>query len=425
MRISILGGRIIDPGNGIDCVQDLHLDSGGIVALGAPPEGFTAERALTASGHIVCPGLVDMRAWLREPGQEHKATIASETLAAAGAGITTLCCPPDTDPVIDTPAVAELVHQRATDAGHARVEVLGAMSRDLKAEQLAEMGALGAAGCVGVSNATRPIPNTEFMLHAMEYAGTFGLTVFLHPEDYWLGQDRSAHYGAVGTRLGLPGIPEAAETITLARDLLLVEQTGVRAHFCHLSTARAVDMLAEAQTRGLPVTADVNAHHLHLTDVDTATFNTMCRVWPPLRTQRDRDGLREGVARGVIAAVSSGHQPHEPDAKLAPFSASEPGISALETLLPLTLRLVENGLLPMDKAIASLTSGPAAILGLEAGALGVGKPADICVFDPECYWTLTEDDLVSRGRNSPFIGWELKGRVKHTLLGGKPVYGEG
>ncbi|MCP3972750.1 MAG: dihydroorotase, partial [Rhodobacteraceae bacterium] len=418
MRISILGGRIIDPGNGIDAILDLHLGEDRIVAVGPAPDGFTADRTLQVPGHVVCPGLVDLRARLREPGHEHKATIASETRAAAAAGITTLCCPPDTVPVIDTPAVVEMLHRRAADSGHAKIEVLGAMTQGLEGKQLAEMGALGAAGCVGISNGLQPISDTEFMLHAMEYAATFNLTVFLHAADYWLARDRSAHEGAVATRLGLPGLPETAETIAVARDLLLVEQTGVSAHFCHLTTDRAVEMVAQAQARGLPVTADVTAHHLHLIDLDIANFHTQCRVCPPLRTQRDRDGLRRGITTGVISTISSDHQPHELDAKLAPFSASEPGTSALETLLPLTLHLEDDGILDLNTALASITSNPACILGLEAGTLGVGKPADICIFDPQRYWTLTEENIVSRGHNSPFIGWELRGRVSHTLLGG-------
>ncbi len=426
MRTSIVGGRVVDPGNGMDSVQDLHLARGKIVATGAPPDDFRAERTIDARGCVVCPGLVDLRAHLREPGQEYKTTIADESRAAAKGGVTTLCCPPDTDPVVDTRAVVELIHQRAARAGFARVEVLGALTSRLEGQHLAEMGALRKAGCVGVGNATRAVPSTEVMRRAMEYAATFGFTVHLHPQDPWLAEGRHAHEGMVATRLGIPGIPETAETIAVARDLLLVEQTGVRAHFCNLSTARAVDMLAEAQARGLPVTADVNTHHLHLTEMDLGDFNAQCHVCPPLRTGRDRDGLRTGIAKGVISAIASDHQPHEPDAKLDPFTVTDTGISAVETLLPLALRLADEGVTDLTRVIAALTANPARILGIDRGTLNIDAQADVCIFDPQRTWTLTPETMISRGHNSPFIGWELKGKVVCTVMGGRVVYeGEG
>ena len=420
--LTIAGGRIIDPAGGVDRSQDLFIAEGRIASVGEPPPEFSPDRTLDASGLIVCPGLVDLSTRMREPGEEHKATIESESRAAACGGVTTVCTPPDTDPVVDTPAVAELIHQRAAQAGMARVEVLGALTQALEGERLAEMGALGEAGCLGVGNALRPVRDTEVMRRAMEYAATFGLTVFLHAEDPWLSQDRLVHEGAVSTRLGLPGIPETAETIAVARDLLLVEQTGVRAHFCHLSTARAVDLVGDAQARGLPVTADVSAHHLHLTETDTVGFNSQCHVRPPLRTAHDRARLRAGLAEGILAAVCSDHQPHERDARLKPFSATEPGISGLETLLPLTLCLVHEGVLGLSDALACLSARPAEILGLQRGTLTVGAAADICIFDPDARWTLAEEHMVSRGRNSPFLGRELRGRVTHTLLAGQVVY---
>jgi dihydroorotase len=422
MRITLAGGRVIDPAGGVDRVTDLHVAKGRVAGLGPAPDGFEADRTIDASGQVVCPGLVDLRARLREPGLETKTTIAAESAAAAAGGITTVCCPPDTDPVVDTRAVVELIHQRAARAGKARVEVLGALTRTLEGQHLAEMGALAKAGCVGVGNATRPVRSTEVMRRAMEYAATFGLTVFLHPEDPWLAEGRHAHDGAVATRLGLPGVPECAETIALARDLQLVEHTGVRAHVCGLSTVRAVDMVAEAQSRGLPVTADVAVHQLHLTENDLLGFDARCHVCPPLRTVRDRDGLRVGLARGVVGAVASDHQPHETDAKLDPFAATEVGISGLETLLPLALRLAEERVVGLSEAIAALTCNPARILGLERGDLAPGRPADICVFAPDRHWTVTEETLVSRGHNTPFVGWELRGRVTCTLLGGRVVF---
>ncbi|RJQ47231.1 MAG: dihydroorotase [Gammaproteobacteria bacterium] len=422
MRISIKSGRVIDPANGVDQVQDLHLDAGRIVALGKAPAGFKAERDISARGRIVCPGLIDLSARLREPGFKHKATIASETAAAAAAGITTLCCPPDTQPVIDTPAVAELIHQRAAQSGKARVLTLGALTKGLAGTELSEMAALKEAGCAGVSNALHPLGNTLIMRRAMEYAATHRLTVFLHAEDAHLAAGGCAHEGAVSTRLGLPAIPESAETAAVARELILIEQTGVRAHFCRLSSARAAQMIARAQHDGLPVTADVSAHQLHLTDMDLGHFNSLCHVRPPLRTRRDLEGLRHAVAQNTVSAICSDHQPHEADAKLGPFSETEPGVSALETLLPLTLRLAQEGTLTLADALARLTTGPARILGIEGGTLGVGAVADICVFDPEQYWTLDAKTLRSRGCNTPFLGWEFKGRVTHTLLDGKLVY---
>jgi dihydroorotase len=423
MSLVISGGRLIDPANGIDGKKDLYIDARGFVAgVGRAPAGFKATRTLDASGKIVCPGLVDLRARLREPGLEYKATIESETRAAVAAGITTLCCPPDTHPVIDTPAMAQMLQSRAWRFGLAFIHPLGALTRGLEGQLLADMEALDEAGCVGFTNAFAPVLDTQVLRRAFEYAATLDLTVFLHAEDPWLTGKGCVHEGEVSTRLGLAGIPEAAETVAVARDLALIEQTGCRAHFCGLSSARAVAMVAEAQKRGLPVSADVTAHHLHLTEHDINDFDSMCHVRPPLRGKRDREALRRALKSGVIGAVCSDHQPHEPDAKLAPFAQSEPGISALETLLPLTLRLVDEGVLELADAIALLTGKPAGILGIEAGQLGVGATADVCVFDLKAAWTLTEDQIRSRGHNTPFHGWELRGRVTHTLVGGKIVF---
>jgi len=422
MRLWIRNGRVVDPANKVDAIRDLWIADGRILALGAAPDGFRAERTIDAGGLVVCPGLIDLCAQLREPGEEHKATIASETAAAAAAGITTLVCPPDTSPVIDTPAVANLIQQRARAAGKARVLTLGALTQGLNGDQLSEMGALKAAGCVGMSNARRPITNTLVMRRAMEYAATYELTVFLHAEDPWLSNRGCVHEGQVGNRLGLPGIPEAAETVAVARDLALVQQTGVRAHFCRLSSAQAVRMVARAQYDGLPVTADVSAHHLHLTEIDIGDFNSQCHVLPPLRTQRDRDGLRAGLAKGTLYAVCSDHQPHEADAKLAPFIATEPGISALETLLPLGLRLVEDQVISLSEIIARLTYQPARLLGADLGTLGIGAAADLCLFNPNEQWEFVPGQMQSRGRNTPFAGWQFKGRVVTTIFNGKVVF---
>lgn len=423
MSLAIRAGHLVDPANRVNGKRDIYVDAQGfVVGIGRAPSGFRARRTIDAANRIVCPGLIDLRARPREPGLEHKATLESELKAAVAGGITTLCCPPDTAPVIDTPAMAQMIQSRAWRFGYAFVHPLGALTRNLKGEQLTDMEALDEAGCVAFTNALAPVTNTLVMRRAMEYAASFDLIVFLHSEDPWLKGNGCCHEGEVSTRLGLPGIPEAAETVAVARDLALIDQTRVRAHFCGLSSRRAVQMIAEAQRRGLPVSADVTAHHLHLTEQDVGYFDTQCHVQPPLRSRRDREGLRRALKQGVIGAICSDHQPHEPDAKLAPFSDAEPGISGLETLLALTLKLVDEKLLSLTEAIALVTHKPADILGLDSGRLGIGATADICIFDPQEHWRLATEAMASRGHNSPFLGAEFHGRVTHTIVGGRVVY---
>jgi len=421
-RLTLRGGRVVDPSQELDQVTDLHIADGRVLALGPAPDGFQADQVLDCAGLVVCPGLVDLRARLREPGQLHKADIASEVRAAVAGGVTTLVVPPDSDPVVDTSAVVELVTSRARAQGKARVHLIGALTKGLAGEEISEMEALREAGCIGVGNALAPVRNHLVLRRALEYAAGLDLTVFLHPEDPWLAEAGVAHEGAVSLRLGLAGVPVMAETIALARDLALVEQSGARAHFCGLSSHRGVRLLARARFDGLPVTADVTAHHLHLTEMELLGFNVQAHVRPPLRTQRDRDGLRQALVAGEIDAVCSDHQPHDLDAKLGPFAETEPGISALETLLPLTLRLVEEGVLDLSAAIAALSLRPARILGLPVGSLAPGRPADVCCFDPEARWTLHPEALVSRGKNTPFAGWEFQGRVRYTLVDGRLVH---
>ena len=419
--LSIVGGRVIDPASNFDQVTDVHIAKGKIVALGKPHIEFKADWTIDATDQIVCPGLIDMSVRLREPGDEHKGTIVSETRAAASNGITTVCCPPDTHPVIDTPAVAELLQKRALHAGMAKVLPLAALTQGLRGEQLAEMGDLKEAGCVGVSNVL-PIVNTEVFRHGLEYAANCDLTVFIHPQEPWLGANGCAHEGSISARLGLSGIPEATETIEVARALLLIEMTEARAHFCRLSTARSVEMVKAAQLRGLPVTADVSAHHLFLSEQDISTYNPQCHVLPPLRSLKDQEALRKGLLQGGVNAICSDHQPHEPDAKLCPFAMTAPGISALDTLLPLTLRLAEELQVDLMTLLSYVTSHPAKILGIQEGSLAVGKTADICIFDPHYSWTLGAQGMHSMGHNSPFLGWELKGKVMYTLINGQVVY---
>ncbi len=421
MRIIIQGGRVLDPAHHLDTVADLFVADGKIASLGQAPAGFIADRTIDARRRIVCPGLIDLCARLREPGQEHKATIASETRAAVAGGIMTLVCPPDTDPPIDEPAVIEWIRRRAKAAGQVRVLTLGALTHRLRGERLAEMAALKEAGCVGVSDGGQPIGNSRVLRRALEYAATFDLTVFLTPFDPELSHGL-AHEGQVATRMGLPGIPAAAETGRIARDLELVRDLGVRVHFGRLSSARSVELIARARAEGLPVSADVAIHHLHLTEIDLAGFDSRCHVRPPLRSLRDKDALRAGLVSGALSAICSDHQPHEPDAKQAPFGDTEPGISGLDTLLSLSLRLVRDSGLPLMTVIERLTCGPAQILGLDIGHLGIGATADVCVFDPDAETLLEPGALRSRGQNSPFIGWALPGRVTQTLLEGRVIY---
>jgi len=422
MRILIQNGRVINPKTQFDAKADVCVENGKIIAIGQMPIGFVSDQTIDASGQYVFPGIIDLCARLREPGFEYKATIATETAAAASAGITTLCCPPDTVPVIDNPTVVEMIRYRAQQSQKARVLSIGALTRGLEGNQISEMVALKEVGAVAVSNALKQVENTLVMRRAMEYACSHDLTVFLFAEDPWLKGTGCAHEGAVSTRMGLEGIPEIAETIAVARDLALVEQTGVRAHFCHLSSVKAVKMIARAQFDGLPVTSDVSAHQLHLTDMELGEFSSLYHVRPPLRSIRDRDGLRRGLQEGSVQVICSDHQPHELDAKIGPFSTTSPGISSLETLLPLTMRLVNENLLNLSAGIACLTSEPAKILGLDLGNLEIGSTADICIYNPKEVWSFTEENIQSEGVNSPFLGWEFEGRVTHTLFEGKVVY---
>ncbi len=424
-QLTIANGRVLDPANGLDQVIDLHLSNGRIVAIGTAPEGFEPQRLIDATGLVVCPGLVDLCARLREPGLEHKGTIESETAAAAAGGITTLCCPPDTAPVIDTPAVAQLIRRRAKTRGQARVLPVGALTKGLAGQQISEMAALREAGCPAVSNADRPIRNTRVKRRALEYAATFDLTSILHPADHDLSDGGLVHEGRVSTQLGLPGIPEAAETVALARDLALAEQTGARVHFRGLSTARATEMLAEARSCGVAASADVSVHQLFLTEDDLYGFNANAHVIPPLRTPKDRDALRAAVASGAISAICSDHRPHEPDAKLAPFPQTRPGISALETLLSLVLELVAEGVMDLGTALARVTCNPADILNRAFGRIEIGARADLCLFDLNERWRPAPEHWLSQGRNTPFFGRELRGRVRYTLSNGRLVYERG
>ncbi|MCP1641664.1 dihydroorotase [Pseudomonas citronellolis] len=421
MTVSIHGARVIDPASGLDQVCDVHIEAGRIIALGQAPADFHAAQELDAAGLIAAPGLVDLNVALREPGYSRKGNIESETRAASAGGVTSLCCPPQTKPVLDTPAVAELILDRAREAGNAKVFPIGALTRGLAGEQLSELAALRDAGCVAFSNGLAPLASNRVLLRSLEYAATFDLTVIFTSQDAELAQGGLAHDGPTASFRGLAGIPESAETVALARNLLLVEQSGVRAHFSQLTSARGVEMIAQAQARGLPVTADVALYQLILTDEALADFSSLYHVQPPLRSRKDRDALREAVKSGVIQAIASHHQPHEADAKNAPFADTEPGISSVELLLPLGMTLVQDGLLDLPTLLARLTTGPAAALRLPAGRIAVGEAADLVLFEAEGQ-TLAGETWYSRGQNSPFMGHCLPGAVRCTLVDGHIVH---
>jgi len=422
----IKNGHLIDPANNINQLADIHIHNGKIAAIEAGNSIKTSGdmQVIDANGLTVVPGLVDCCARLREPGLENKATILSETLAATAAGITTLCCPPDTDPVIDEPAVVELINQKAASSGHSRVLTLGALTAGLQGVHLSEMSALQQAGCVGISNCRYPIENSLVLKRAFAYAATFDLRVFIEPDEHWLSIGGCAHEGKIATRLGLKGIPVSAETIAITRALELISETGVNAHFGRLSSALGVEMIKRAKQQHLPVTADVSAHQLHLTEHDISSYNSACHVLPPLRTQRDMEALRNAVADGTIDAICSDHQPHDTDAKQAPFASTEAGISALETLLPLCLRLTQQSGLKLDTVINKISHAPATILGIDAGTLSIGVNADICIFDAEKDWQLNGDSIQSHGKNTPFLGWNFLGRVSHTLVAGQRLFSD-
>ncbi|MCY4282267.1 MAG: dihydroorotase [Gammaproteobacteria bacterium] len=422
MRILIRNGRLICPLQQLDDVGDVCIADGRIVAVGAPADGFSADLEITLEGEFICPGIVDLSVHTREPGFEHKASIASESAAALRAGVTGMVCPPNTRPVTDNPAVVELVRQRQARLKQTRIYPLGALTRGLEGRQLTAVAALRQAGCVGLSNADRPIVDTEVLRRAFEYAASFELPVFIHPEDSYLRNQGVMHEGKISTRLGLPGIPETAETSAISRALLLIEQTGVRAHFCRLSCARSVELVGAAKQQGLPISADVGICHLYLTETDVDGFNAQCHLWPPLRTDRDRLALLDGLRRGVIDAICSDHQPHDEDAKAAPFSSTEAGASTLEALAPLAFNLVATRAFTPTQIIGALTCHPAAVIGIDSGSLTPGALADLFIFNDRQQWTLSAAALTSAGKNTPFDGWEMCGRVMHTFIDGKPAF---
>lgn len=422
MQIHIKNARVVDPGKGSDSVCDLFVADSLIAGVGVAPSGFRADRVIDATGLVVCPGLVDLSARLREPGFEYKATLESEMQAAVAGGIASLVCPPDTDPPLDEPGLVEMLKFRARSLNQARVFPLGALTQGLKGERLTEMAVLRDAGCVAFSQADAAISDKQVLMRALEYATTFGFSVWLRPEDATLARGGVAHDGEVATRLGLNGIPGCAETVALSAILILARETGARVHLCRLSTADGIAMVREAKRTGMQVTCDVSIYHVHLSERDIGYFDSNCNLIPPLRSLQDRDAIRAGLADGTIDAICSDHTPVDEDAKQLPFGEAEPGATGLELLLPLTLKWAHEASIPLPHALARITRAPLRVLSAEGGSIAIGQPADLCVFDPNQSWKVEPSALFSQGKNTPLLSREVQGKVRYTLVDGAVVY---
>lgn len=428
MKLLIKNGRVIDPATGLDQIGDVCIAAGRIVSLHGSMADFAPNKTLDATGCIVAPGLIDLSVRLGEPGHEHEGMLESELAAAVAGGVTSVVCPPDTDPVLDEPGLVEMLKFRAEKLHQSRVFPLGALTRGLKGEALTEMVELTEAGCVGFSQAEVPLANTQVLLRALQYAATFGYTVWLRPQELHLGKGVAAS-GALATRLGLSGVSVAAETIALHTIFELVRATGARVHLCRISSAAGVALVARAKAEGLGVTCDVSVNSLHLTDVDIGYFDSRMRLNPPLRQQRDRDAIRHGLADGTIDALVSDHTPVDEDAKTLPFAEAEPGATGLELLLGLACKWGSDSPGGLLRALAVLTSEPARVLGdalgslqASAGRLVKGGVADICVFDPDRSWMVEPAALRSQGKHTPFSGHALPVRVRWTLVGGQVAF---
>jgi dihydroorotase len=422
MNLQIRGGRVVDPHSGNDQKLDLFIADGKIAGIGKAPADFTAKKIIDAKGLIVAPGLVDLATRLREPGNEYRATLESEIGAAVAGGVTSLACLPDTDPPLDEPGLVEMLKYRARTLNLARVYPVGALTQGLNGQRLTEMTQLVGAGCVAFSQADAAISDTQVLQRALQYAATFGYAVWLRPQDPYLSQGGVAHDGQVATRLGLPGIPVSAETVSLSTILLLVRETGARVHLCRLSSADAVEMVRQAKTLNLPISCDVSVNHLHLCDLDIGYFNSDCHLRPPLRSQRDRDALRKGLMDGTIDAICSDHTPVDEDDKQLPFGESEAGASGVELLLSLTLKWASETGVSLSDALRRVTLAPACVLGVAAGRIEAGAVADLCLFNPDAMWRVEPAQLKSQGKNTPFSGMDVPGRVEYTLVEGRVVF---
>ena len=423
MNIKISNGRVVDPAHGVDAVQDLYIADGRIVALGGAPDGFEAQRVIDAAGLVVCPGLIDLAARLREPGFEYRATLESEMDAAMAGGVTSLAIPPDTDPALDEPGLVEMLCYRAKQLNRAHVYPVGSLTIDLKGERLSEMAQLVEAGCFAFSQANVPIVDNTVLMRAMQYAATFGFPVWLQPLAPFLSRGGNAHDGEFASRLGLTGIPVEAETVALFTYLRLARVTGARLHITRLSSAEGLTLIEQARSDGMDVTCDVSINHLHLCDQDIGYFDANCHLVPPLRAASDRDALRAGLADGRINALCSDHTPVDDDGKLAPFSESEAGATGLELLLSLALKWGEDGGLSLPTTLSRVTCDAAKLIGItKAGHLAPGARADVCIFDSAARRVVTRDRLRSQGKNTPFVGHELPGLVRYTLVEGQVMF---
>ena len=423
-RLAITGARIVDPGSKREWSGALYLADGKIAGVDRAPDGFTADETFDAKGLVACPGLIDLCARLREPGFEYRATLETEMRAAVSGGVTTLVCPPDTDPPLDEPGLVQMLRRRAASVEGVRVRPLGALTAGLRGEKLAEMALLADAGCVGFFQGHAPPADLATLLQAMRYAATFGYTVWLRPQDARLAAGGIAHEGEVATRLGLSPIPVIAETVAVRTIVELMEATGARVHLARLSAGRAVELVTEARGRGAAITCDVGIHHLHLCDRDIGDFDSNANLSPPLRDPADRDRLRRALAEGAIDAACSDHTPVDEDSKQVPFAEAEPGATGLELLLPLVLKWGAEMRLGLAETLAPVTSRAAAILGSDAGRIAPGAPADLCLFDPRKPWVALPSALASQGKNTPFMGFEMTGRVARTIVGGRSVYAD-
>ncbi|MGX9934766.1 dihydroorotase [Advenella kashmirensis] len=427
MKIVIKGGRLLDPASGTDQTGNLYIAAGRIVGMGQEPDGFESARTIDATGKLVIPGLIDLAVRLREPGFEHRATLESEMQAALAGGVTSLVLPPDTEPALDEPGLVEMLKHRARQLHQANLYPLGAMTNRLEGKIITEMAELTEAGCIAFSQASLPLIDTGVLLRSMQYAKTYGYTLWLTPLEASLSKGVAAS-GPFASRLGLVGVPEQAETIALHTLFELQKVTGTRLHICRLSSAAGIALVRQAKAQGLPVTCDVSLNHLHLTDLDIGFFDSNYRLDPPLRGQRDRDAIRAGLADGTIDAVCSDHTPVDDDGKLMPFAEAEPGATGVELLFSLVVKWAQEEKLSLVQALGLITTGPAAILKAGApslpgcGTLSVGAPADIAIADADAAWTVGRDTLLSQSAHTPFVGYELPGKIVMTLVSGRTVW---
>lgn len=416
-KLSILGGRIIDPRKKLDFISDIHIVDGKIFFIGKGLSGFEADLKINAEGLVVAPGLVDINVALRDPGSGKKGDIISETLAASAGGVTSLCCTPNTTPSLDTIQSIAYVTSRSREHSSCKVFPIGALTKDLKGENISELNLLKESGCIAFTDGLYDFKNNKNLKQVFEYASTFDLIVIIYSLDYHLSKGGLVHEGAVSAFRGLTGIPETAETVALSKNLLLVEQTGVRAHFTQLTSARSANLIADAQSRGLRVTADVALYQLILTDQALMNFSSLYHVLPPLRSEKDREELKKHIRLGTIQAISSHHQPHEQEEKIQPFGQTKPGISSIELLLPLAMTLVKEDVLDLPTLLARLSIGPSDALDLGVGAIDVGSDADLVLFDMNTT-TIGGNIWHSKGRNCPFMYKALPGSVCYTIVNG-------